>query len=61
MNSNWFLVLSAHGDNSYQLAYASREHAEAVAKVKTIEYPAVGPYRVIELAEVVTQPEALAA
>jgi hypothetical protein len=58
--NEWFLVVADGSNNRSEMAYRTREHAEAMAKAKNFEYPSLAPFRVIPLAEVQAEPLAVA-
>lgn len=45
----WFLVAGDNQDSPLRLVYKTEDHAEAVAFTNRIEYPNLGPWRVIPL------------
>ena len=49
---NWFLVVGENAGSVKPQAYDNADEAEAICRAKNYEYPALGPWEVVPVAEV---------
>jgi hypothetical protein len=49
---NWFLVVGENAGSLKPVAYADADEAHAMCRAKNYEYPALGPWEVVPVAEV---------